>query len=278
MVTGYRLFWGGYRLTWFGALSQQDWTLPYESSLRLFWPYLICTLMIINLYQSSFTYQNTWNSFPSSSRHQYPPLAGALDMPRGSKYPTGACARKVAGLCRVHMLAWFDWFWMFLVWVTSNKLLMLFTVAVQWLQTLRKVAMSCAWMAQHDVTSPWLSFTVGPFKKYQWPTGRPVQTCLCSQSPTGFLLKNNRCMFHHFRVPSFPLLPRWSSSRRSPGHPAHSQRLARASQCSWTNHPRQSQSSHPGSAVQKSSPKNETTLDALVRKPVYRCIWNLSIR
>ena len=29
-------FGGGYRLTWFGALSQQDWTLPYESSLRLF--------------------------------------------------------------------------------------------------------------------------------------------------------------------------------------------------------------------------------------------------
>ena len=32
-----------------------------------------------------------WNS-----RYLYPPLAGALDMPMGSKYPTGACARKVA--------------------------------------------------------------------------------------------------------------------------------------------------------------------------------------
>ena len=35
------VFWGPYRFTSFGVLSQHNWTLLYQSSLRLFWPHLI---------------------------------------------------------------------------------------------------------------------------------------------------------------------------------------------------------------------------------------------
>jgi hypothetical protein len=42
MITSYR-FGGAYRFTWFGALSEHNWTVPYWSSLRLFWPHLIWT-------------------------------------------------------------------------------------------------------------------------------------------------------------------------------------------------------------------------------------------
>lgn len=125
-------------------------------------------------------------------------------------------------------------------------------------------------MAQHGVASPWLSFTVSPFESTSGQQVGPSKLACPPDHLQTIPLKNifNRCIFHHFPVPSFPL-PRWSSSRR-PGHPAHSQRLARASRCSWTNHPRQSQSSHPG-------PENKTTLDALRKPTRVRGIWNLSI-
>ena len=29
MITGYRFFWGPYRFTWFRALAQHNWTLPF---------------------------------------------------------------------------------------------------------------------------------------------------------------------------------------------------------------------------------------------------------
>ena len=76
--------------------------------------YIFLYIILYNIVYISCMYQSTWNS-----RYPYPPLVGALDMPMGSKYPTGTCARKVAGF----MLASFGWFWMFLVRVTSNKLL-----------------------------------------------------------------------------------------------------------------------------------------------------------
>ena len=79
------------------------------------WWNAIFAIILYNIVYISCMYQSAWNS-----RYPYPPLVGALDMPMGSKYPTGACARKVAGF----MLASFGWFWMFLVRVTSNKLLL----------------------------------------------------------------------------------------------------------------------------------------------------------
>lgn len=141
---------------------------------------------------------------------------------------------------------------------------MLFTVAIRLDSVLRIIGST--WCR---VT---LTFIHGEsFRKYQWPTGRAVQTCLSSGSLTDFPFEKHLQALH-VNFPSFSG-PKFSPTKVKfirPGHPAHSQRLARASRCSWTNHPRQSQSSHPG-------PKNKTTLDAL-RKPAYvRGIWNLSI-
>ena len=53
LVQTYRLWLSLFRgdtIAWLGAVSQHDWSLPFWSSLRLLWPYLILMCMYIYIY------------------------------------------------------------------------------------------------------------------------------------------------------------------------------------------------------------------------------------
>jgi hypothetical protein len=58
------VFWGPYRFTSFGVLSQHNWTLLYQSSLRLYWPHPcrtgICCVVSARVFRKLWAHPEHW--------------------------------------------------------------------------------------------------------------------------------------------------------------------------------------------------------------------------